>query len=147
MTLLPVSFLLLFSLRKVVLFHLFFIFYTIPFTYNSLSLRAKKIRSDRLQLHWIWWNETSSLHWLGLYMQLFVFTFYSKNITYPSYTFDMTRFVSRLVLYVQILIGIASLICIPFYRCALLFLYSRFIKHKKKLFTLNMCLARLLMPN
>lgn len=106
MTLLPVSFLLLFSLRKVVLFHLFFIFYTIPFTYNSLSLRAKKF--DPTDFSSIEFDETSSLHWLGLYMQLFVFTFYSKNITYPSYTFDMTRFVSRLVLYVQILIGIAS---------------------------------------
>lgn len=73
-----------------------FIFYTIPFTYNSLSLRAKKF--DPTNFSSIEFDETSSLHWLGLYIYaafFFLFIlFIQKNITYPSYTFDMTRFVS-----------------------------------------------------
>lgn len=93
MTMLPVSFLL-------------FFFYTTPFTYNSLSLRAKKF--DPTNFSSIEFDEMSSLHWLGSYMQLFFILFNQKNRTYPSYTFDMTRFVSVLVIYVQILIGIAS---------------------------------------
>lgn len=84
---------------------IFFLYYTfyVQFTFFT----CKKIRSDKLQS--IEFDEMSSLHWLGSYMQLFFILFNQKNRTYPSYTFDMTRFVSVLVIYVQILIGIASI--------------------------------------
>ena len=93
MTLLPVSFLLFFSLRKVVLFHLFlfFILYLLR-TIHFLYVQKNSIRQTSAPLNLM--KRRVCIGWVCIYMQLFFFFLFKKNITYPSYTFDMTRFVS-----------------------------------------------------